>query len=254
MINRRNVFLSAMCFFVLPGTLLAAPQEKAVRVSEATVHALPVKQISDSELQAIFAEQERQVRTSLTMQLNYSESFLIDELALVDGQLDQIKEEHARVAVLTQKLADTLKEKRATTTDSAKIERFKTEYMEELTKIYDEYLVNLQRDIFLPHQRKRFDTICRQSMVSKLQHATAGKATWERVLAECFKLTSDEMDKLKKTVEKAWAELAVADKEARKNAVKQVVRALPENKRLLLEEWALGDVETMASLLKITEN
>lgn len=253
MINRRNVFLSAMCFFVLPGTLLAAPQEKTARVSEATVQAPPVKQLSDSELSAFIAEQERQARNTVILTLLNSPD-LIDDLAVVAGQLEQIKEENARFAVVTQKLRNTLQEKQTTTTDSAILEKFKNEYLEEFRKASDEYLKNVNRDVFLPHQRKRIDAICSQMSVSQMQHATAGKATWDRVLAEYFKLTSDEVDKLKKAVEKAWAELAEADKEARKNAVKQVVRTLPENKRLLLEEWALGDVETMASLLKITEN
>ncbi len=255
MIKERTVLLLAMCILIFPGTLFAAPQERGVEVSEDTARAQPVKQskqLSDSELSALVAEQELQARNSVILALLNSPD-MIDDLA-VAGQLDQIKQEQSRFKVVTQKLRDTLQEKQATTTDSAMLDKFKHEYLEEFREASDEYLTNVNRDVFLPHQRKRVDAICRQMLVSQLQTFTAGKANWDRVLAKYFKLTSDEMDRLSMAVEKAWKELTEFEKDARKNAVKQAVRVLPEKKRQLLEELSLGDIETMARLLQITEN
>jgi hypothetical protein len=254
MFNGWKLIFSATCFLFLPAAALAALQELPANVSAAAVQTHPTKQFSDSELLAFIAEQKRQNANSMIMQLQSPESFLVDELGLVAGQIDQIKEEHARLVVLTQKLADKFNEQRKTTTDSAKIDELKTEYREELSKTFDEYLVELQREVFLPHQNKKFDIICRQSLVSQLRNATAGKATWERVVTEYVQLAPEDLDRLSKAVEKASQELAEIDSEARHNAVRQAVRALPEKKRLLLEQWALGDIETMARLLKIAEN
>lgn len=254
MFSRWFLLLFVTGFVAVPATVFAAPQERPDDASAATVQTQTAKQFGDSELREFIAEQKRQTKNSMILQLQLSESFLIDELGLVDGQMDRIKEEQARLATLTQELADKLKKQRATTTDPDEIDKFKREYLEEFSKTVDEYLVGLQRDVLLPHQNKKFETICQQSLLGQLRHATAGRATWARVVAEYFQLAPEDLERMSKALEKASQKLTEIKDEARENAVRQVVRALPEKKRLLLEQWALGDIETMARLLKIAEN
>lgn len=263
MINGWIVFFIAMFVLAVPGTLIASTQEEEPRyLSEETIRLSdelaknppkPKKQLSDSELSELIEEAELQAKASLIQDFEHYKK-LIDTLSIVDAQIEQTKELRADLEVEVQELENSAKEIIAANPDPAILKKHYREFLAEIRKTVDECFAKVKKDVLLPHQQASFDAIYTQHLLSSLQSSTAGRASWSRVLGKFLKLTPQEMAQLKEATEKASQELAETKQNASQNAAKQVVAALPEQKRSFVVELGYDNLEALAWLLKIAKN